>query len=356
MKGIKFEIDNRSKFHIGDANGNLKESFASDQLFSAIINNLALLYPQEEIEEGINIFSEGKLSISSLFYGLDFVTEGRKEKSLYFLPRPEAVIRTKEGTEAEVWQRKKIKKITYLSTAAYQELLSSWNEEEQVFNYNLLELELIGNKFACTTEELEELGLNKEQVKNLKFIKKNSRPRLSINRENSKSEEHFYQNNMEIIYQQAGKYQIQPFMFFMYQGELPKELLASFRLIAEEGIGGKRSSGMGSFSEVKDISESEFEALSPTGDYYVNLSVLFPRKDEVKQILSYDLAERRGYIYSRTQGGQPYRKKSIRVMQEGSLTNDRIQGQLVDVTPELFDRHEVLVNGTSFLIGFGGEQ
>ncbi|SDC25852.1 MULTISPECIES: type III-A CRISPR-associated RAMP protein Csm4 [unclassified Candidatus Frackibacter] len=357
MQGIKFLIEDRAGFHIGDANGDLKEIFSSDQFFSAIINNAALLYSDDTVEEIINLFEIGDFSISSLFYGLDFIITSEEadiKKSLYFLPKPNIKIRSKVDSDDEIWVHKKIKKISYLSLGAYQKLLDNWNPKEEMFNYNLLDLIVIGNQFACTKEEIADLGLIGSKINDFKFIQKSSRPKLTVDRFNSEAKNFYYQNDMELIYTEIDDYQIKPFMFFLYEGDLKKELKAIFRLLVEEGIGGKRSRGMGHFEEIVAIGENELKGLSRAGNYYVNLSTLFPQKEEVENMISYQLAKRSGYLYS--QGGQPYRKKSVRVMTEGSVLLQKIEGQLKDVTPDSFKQHNVLLNGKSFLIGFGGDR
>lgn len=353
MKGLKFTLNDRAKFHIGNAEGNLKEIFSSDQLFSALINNALLLYSEEEIKDMISLFRQGEVGISSLCYGLDFV--GREEsKSLYFLPKPEAVIRSQEENEAEIRARKKIKGVSYLSLGAYQKLLANWNNKEQKFDYNLLDLVLISDKFACTKDELQDVDLKLNKLEECKFITKGSRSKLKINRFTNESEDYYYQNNMELIYNQIDNYQLKPFMFCLYQGKLTKKLKASFRLLADEGIGGNRSKGSGYFQGLAELGKEQFAGLSNTGKNYVNFSTLLPRKEEADNVISYQLANRSGYIYS--QGGRSYRKKSLRVMKEGCILSNRVEGQILNVAPENFNEHEVLLNGKSFLIGFEGDR
>lgn len=350
-KVFKFYLDDKSKFHIGDNKDGLKEIFSSDQFYSAMINKIAILYP-DRLEELIEKFNQSN-KLSSMFYGLRFeekATEAAEE--IFFIPKPDAPLITK--TE-DIQTRKLLKKVKYISTAAISEILSSWNKENKKFNISDLEFEIISNSFLLLSKELADKNINSSKLKDLKFIRHNDRPRLSINRYTNKSEQFFYQKNIEFQYQKTSKFIIKPFIYSIISGELKNEFIAAFRLLADEGIGGKRSSGLGIFKKFEiDNTDPLNLKLNQTGDYYLSLATLFPDKKETESILNYDLEKRSGYIYSN--GGVPMRKKSIRVIKEGAIFEDEIEGQILNLAPEAYDEHPVYLFGKTLAISFGGDK
>jgi len=120
--------------------------------------------------------------------------------------------------------------------------------------------------------------------------------------------------------------------------------------MADEGLGGKRSQGMGYFEELLE-DELPDELFSGEGMYYMNLSTVYPGLEELDDLEYYELVERSGYIYSKF--GRPYRKKRVRLLKEGSIFSRKIEGRIIDIRPEVFDEHSVYLNGKAFLIPLG---
>jgi CRISPR-associated protein Csm4 len=349
MKIFKFYPDNRSKFHFGDSNGKLKEIVSSEQLFSALYNCAVLLYGSNEAEK---ILSEWLHNIlfSSLYYGMHFLNLSNGEsKELFFLSRPLAPINSREEYK-DLLNHKKTKKIKYFSVEAFRLLRKSWRNEGKYFDFNLLDLEILGRNFACTIEEMESLGLDRTGLEKIKLFVTDARPRVVVSRLNDRSENFYYQEEIEVTYQQAGDYLIRPFMYFVCSGEIDHRLMAAVRLMADEGLGGKRSQGMGALGKVKE-EEWDDEFFSGKGQYYMSLSSIYPGPDEVDKLAYYEMAERSGYIYS--QRGRSLRKKRVRLLKEGSILSGKISGKVIDISPEDFKEHKVYLNGKAFLIPIG---
>lgn len=358
LRGIKLNLPKRAKFHFGDSSGNLNKIFSSDKLFSALINNASLLYSPEKVRQIIERFDQDQFSISSLFYGVDYcrVVEGKQEviSSLYFLPKPYWLIRAEEVNDQDLRLRKQAKKITFLSLGAYQELLKSWSDEEKYFKYNLLDLPTVGDTFAYSNEEAKTLP-NIKVMKNAKFISEQSSQKLQVNRFNDSSDTTYYQNELEVSQVRSGNYLIKPFMYFLYRGELMKEIRGSLNLLSDEGIGGKRSRGLGYFENIEEVKIPLEDHRD--GGYFTSLSIIYPRESDIDGIESYQLCERNGYIYSL--GGTPFRKKSARILTEGSIFSKDVKGQVVDVTPSAPNfccDHQIFLNGKAFLFPFGGNE
>lgn len=355
MRGIKFNLPQRARFHFADSKGNLKRIFSSDQLFAAIINNAALLYNGNEVNEIVDHFVNNKFIISSLYYGLDIYSNSEEElvETIYFLPKPFWLIRSDNISTDDFKKRKKFKKVSFISVDVYQKLLDSWDKEEEYFNFDLLNLPTIGDRFAVTKEELAGLRFSDKDRSDIKFISSNTYQKLQVNRLNNGSENTYYQNELEISHLNIGEYLIKPFMFFMYRGDLSQKLYASLRLLVEEGLGGKRSRGLGYLNSIEKIELPLSD--KGTGDRFISMSTVYPNRDELDYSMSYQLRRKDGYIYDF--GGTPFRRKTIRLMSEGSMFSRDIKGQVVDVTPEdnsFKCSHDILVNGKAFLLGFGG--
>lgn len=355
MLGFKLIPENKTKFHFGTSDSNLKEYFSSDQLFSAIINNLALMYSKEKVAEIITHFNTN-CSISSVFYGLDFLAKDTSQanNTLYFLPRPlgSIEISDKEEKERDLLSFKKIKKISFLSTGLFNEFVKTWNEETESFNYDLSQSIFLGKKFACTSEEIGSLNISSDELSELSFLKYHTVPKVTVQRFLNQSEEQnfYFQDELEIAYGETEKYIIRPFMYFIFRGELPTELKAAINLLADEGIGGRRSKGLGWFKSIEEINISGLP-LPETNAPCISLACVYPSQDEAEKLIAYDLEDRSGYIYSYS--GRPFRKKRVRVLKEGSIFSEVVNGEIVDVTPEVFDGHSVLLNGKSFLVPIG---
>ncbi|MGI6226103.1 MAG: type III-A CRISPR-associated RAMP protein Csm4 [Peptococcales bacterium] len=352
MKGYKLIPDDLAKFNFGTHSGVISEFFSSDKLFSAIINNLSLIYSNEVVEKVINTFSSSQ-SISSLCYGLDIIDNktGVKKRTLYFLPKPKAVIMPINVKERDLSSIKGSKKVNWVSLAAFQEIIDNWDPDTSSINYNFSRLTLIGNKFACLSDEIQELNISATELNDLNFINMDSRPRLKMERFTDESIDYYDQEEMEVRQQKTDNYYFLPFMYFLLKGENCKEFDAAIRLIPDEGLGGKRSLGMGVFNSIEEFDCSDFLAQNENGSYYISLSCVYPQKTEVNELISYELDNRNGYVYSGA--GRSYRKKSIRVIKEGSVFKRKIEGQVADITPEAFGKHRIYLNGKAFTIPIG---
>ncbi|WAA09844.1 type III-A CRISPR-associated RAMP protein Csm4 [Fervidibacillus albus] len=349
MIRVKLLIPNRGKFHFGDTSGGLKRIFSSDQLVSTLANNLGIMYGESTIYEFFEDVKEGKTKFSSLFYGFDFVrkTENESVQTIYLLPRPKIDIFPE--TREYVFFHKKLKKIQFVSERLYSKLSKSWKEEENGSILNLEDICIFNQTMAALKEELVNLSINEDELEKLSMFHKNISPGVEINRKNSRSNNYFSREELEIVFGETKEYYVKPFMYFLVEGSLTERVQAAIHFLVDEGIGGKRSSGKGFFQGIKieKIPQPDF-----TGKMHMNLSILFPKKEEVRYLNAYELEQRNGYIYSF--GGKRVRKKSTMVISEGSILLKPVEGSLIDVRPEQF-LHATYLYGKPIFIGFGGE-
>lgn len=350
MKVFKFYPENRAKFHFGEGGGKLKELVSSDQLFSAIFNAAVTLYGSDEKSNPL-LNDLLNTSFSSFYYGLNFFHNfTKKTKELFFLPRPLAPIERK-NQKRDLLSHKKAKKISFLSIEAFKLLINSWQNQEKLFNFNLLELELLGGKFACTQEEIRFLNsFESNTLENLKIFNVDIVPKVVVSRANDQSDNFYFQHALSVSYYQLGSYTVRPFFYFLCHGEINKEMTVAIRLLADEGIGGKRSQGFGLLGEVVEEEWSE-QLFTGQGKYYLSLSSVYPSPAEVDKLVYYELVERNGYIYS--QYGRPLRKKRVRLLKEGSIFSGKVAGQIIDLSPNSFKEHQIYLKGKAFLVPLG---
>ena len=122
------------------------------------------------------------------------------------------------------------------------------------------------------------------------------------------------------------------------------------RLLGDTGLGGERSTGMGLFEAV------EFRdwtcSIPPASDHapvQLSLSLVCPcDPTELDRFLAYQTTIRGGGILPRS--GQAMRKRQ-RMLTEGSLHRDQVEGMIVDLSPEGTDlAHPILRYGRNLSI------
>lgn len=349
MNIVKLQIDDQAPFHFGEAEGHLSDSFSSNQLFSAIANNIRLLYGPDKVKEFVSL-PESDWAISSLFYGIDICPKGEENsnQTIYFLPRPKIDFRYNQ--EAYMSQ-KELKKVEYISTNLYKRLSQSWDGEKEAAILNPEDVLIISKKFALLKEETTSLDIAEHEWNSLSFLSVQVRPGVVVNRLHSKSDNYFTQEELIIHYEETRNYIFKPFMYFFLSKPSPTYVSAAIRLLADEGIGGKRSFGRGFFQNIEFL-ESPVN-IDKDGRLFMTLSSYFPKKDEVHTLYSYELEKKNGFIYS--QYGRTKRKKSILTVKEGSLLATKVEGEIIDIRPEDFSDHPVYFYGKPLLVGFGGE-
>lgn len=106
--------------------------------------------------------------------------------------------------------------------------------------------------------------------------------------------------------------------------------------LSYSGLGGKRSSGYGSF---------EFEVIEPAEPFssscakkhgYMLLSSAMPRENELTNSLladaRYRLTRKGGFVYSAEYSASPYRKKDIWTFSPGSIFTKKFSGDIFDIS------------------------
>lgn len=126
------------------------------------------------------------------------------------------------------------------------------------------------------------------------------------------------------------------------------KLFLCIRLLGESGLGGEKSVGYGHFTA--EFIEAEglpgwrelFSQTSAGAGYWYSLSLCCPKDgDEARQVHSYNLLTRKGWIFSNSSMKQ-MKRRQCRMFGEGALFMVPVTGKMVDVTPDDFkDEHKV---------------
>ncbi len=331
----------KSPLHIGEKEGMMEVSnhiIHSDTLFSALCYAYRLLYGKDELDKLLKPFVEGDppflLSSAFPFY-----------KDIYFFPLL-FTAHLPEGVEV-----KDFKKLRYLPKELWEEVRLKCSVRPCVARLKN-EYKFAQDKKILVPKELQKPSLRTAsggEAISLQYPLWEEREiqRVSLDRVSSASN---IFNFGEVVFQNnAGLF----FLIDYKDIDIEKKLEASIRLLGDEGIGGDRTSGKGTFKpefETIDIKDIE-------GKDYLLLSMYHPSEEELAKFKdfqgTYDFKTRGRYILSPDTTTHP--KKWVRMFTEGSvIKNNKPIGRLVDVTPENFAPHRVYRYGLAFTVPMGG--
>jgi len=312
-----------AKYHFGEFGlENSSVIFHSDSLFSAIINNYVKLYgdAEEDIEKLKSI------RLSSLFPAY---------QDIFFVPKPFTRLNfDKRGQERADEKPKEIKSIEFISLNALENHNKEILELEDEDEIDEKEKKLIVNKkFLITKEDKAKVNDREINISDLgeqkQTIDRNKGSVLEVDGRGQLF-------NVGYIKPSEGTY----FYFLIDDSELDddmrEKLHASIRLIQDEGLGGKRTTGAGLFESIEFCGRSVFDDyISSNSDkkYFMSLSLTLPEnEEEFKKCEAYHLIERMGYIYRPIQTTK--RKRSVMMLSEGSIFSGGIEGKVENVSPE----------------------
>ncbi len=270
-----YKLRFRSGFHLDSqayAYENSRWMIPSDTLFSAICHAYNLLYGKKALESFLNRGNPG-ISLSSCF---------PFKGSQYFFPVP---MKDRAFSELEdPTLHKKLGKVALVSLEDFTDDLQG-------------KLDL--KHWASSLYSQDQLYLEAE------------RPRVTIDRITQRT---------NIFHFAETKYEEGAGLYFMvdYEDEtIEGKVKAALRLLGDEGIGSDSTVGKGQF----ELEEDSFSLEIPgNGEYYVLLSLYNPSAQEIPLLDAsrshYKMIVRGGWIAA---GGRNLRRKSIRMLTEGSV-------------------------------------
>ena len=264
--------------------------------------------------------------------------------SIFFLPKPELNYNTENNIKAE-------KKIKFISCELFKSIK---NLELEQFSFTDNST-IIGPDFAVSKTEID------SESEITSFIKEVVTPKTMARYE--KQENNFYhETDIQVLPISINGETFNPSFYFLYElncdEEQKKHFLTCVRLLADEGVGGERSTGKGHFEK---IIESEIKIESSPNQTQLLLSLFNPKtQEEFDSFERYEIIVRGGGSVSFDSDDdsfeeeiKPYRKKQVRMISEGAVLNNQVDGRLVDVSPEMGADHKYYRNGKSFTIPLG---
>jgi len=133
----------------------------------------------------------------------------------------------------------------------------------------------------------------------------------------------------------------------------------AFRMLGEMGLGGERTYGLGLFQFMgfEPLPESWNALLLTRSRVHVFLSTYYPSAAEREglqaNLEAWETTERRGYVVSGNDT-TTIKRKRIRMVTEGSVAREVLDGAIIDVTPERASDfgifHRVYRSGLAFLV------
>ena len=312
---LVYRLKPRSPFHLGERGVGIEATediIHSDTLFSALCCAIAETQSSKALLDFLDAFKQSNppFLLSSLFPYIG---------DTLFFPKP-MLLPKLDGELME-----KYRNIRFLSQKIWEAFIKG--EDLTLKEDHLL------NRGTLWVSESEKKGLLKSlDNKTLLFWSKSITPRVTIDRISSTS----------LIYH-AGRVTFTPdcglhFLVQFRDNSLRSLMEDALQYLADAGLGGERSCGYGQF---KPLQPQPFSLPQGESSTFLTLSLYSPTQQELsagllKSSASYEIIERRGWIYSAAYAGK-YRK-SLRMLAEGSVLSgsaQQIYGQLVNVTPEI---------------------
>lgn len=143
-------------------------------------------------------------------------------------------------------------------------------------------------------------------------------------------------------------------LYFLIEGEVPKEFFYVLDFLSEEGLGGKRNRGLGVFKWTKGTLELR---VPESASRWVLLSVMNPGDEDPLEELRcsyFNVYLQRGWSLSPC--GVQVMRAPVMMILEGSVLSFKPRGRIVDVTPEGVTGlpHRIYRHGLAFSIPFKG--
>lgn len=326
----------------------------SDTLYSALVHNHVKLFGPEDLPSFHAQFEQGHCRISSAFPCL----ENQDGNRVFLLPRPENLL---DGTgQLEGLDHKALKKVAFISTGL-------WSMPSEALDMNACFL--LGSSMLISKAEAELLGLTsyRKHLHRLNLIGKSSRPKVHARKPNDDNayfvltttdpQRQYLSKSAEGKWIQAHYY----FLLDRQEDLHPDRVNACINLLADQGIGGERSSGCGSFLEVVRVQNWAEQHLPkpPNPTFHVGLSMHIPESATAFQnCLRYQLFLRGGNAIrskaTEEEEGYPgFERKQVRMIGEGAVYERYgFTGKIANLRTKADSGHPIWRNGILFTLPY----
>ena len=337
MQAILLIPENGSQFHLGERSlDDTSDILHADTLFSALANVYEMALSGASTI--IRLMKTGKLCFSSGLYAVQY-----KNQSVFFIPKPPVDY---SGTK----ELKTLKRVKYISVGVWKMFLESLDTSSCVSMLDLMALPSIGGEFVYSENELPGI-LNRLDQKVFRNVRTSPKVKVhTTDREDCLYHETTVQFNAIELDQESmnGAY------YFFLQHDLTAveftEFMAAVRIMADEGVGGQRTSGHGQFASVQVV-EIELPPCSAPS-LYLGLSLISPENDSEFHhgLRDYELIVRGGGSLGKTGIAEEHRRQA-RFVCEGALLRQQMSGRFIDISPE--QDGTILRNGFNFSLPIG---
>lgn len=339
MSGVLvYRLKPRSPFHFGERGVGIEaaeEVLHSDTLFSALCHAILETRGEAVLQEFLIPFIQGG---PPFFLSSGYPYAG--EVLLFPKPRLRAVL----GDIVEGGVEKSYKKVRFISRNIWLQILRG-----EAVGIHLKEDNMLQDGALWVSEAERKMLPDSSDKENPRLWSRGVVPRGTVDRVTSASA--IYHAGRVVFARGCG-------LFFLadFRDESLRSLMEeALRYLEDAGLGGERSCGYGQFQWQKPQPFSDL----PQGDAteFLTLALYCPREEELRvgvlgERASYELVERRGWIYSFQRSGQ--RRRSVHMFAEGSVLSRlpslaRSYGCLAKVTPAIDPQaHQVYRYGFAF--------
>ena len=341
---IAYRLLPRSPLHLGERGVGMEETsvtIRADTLFSALCVTL------RELGEDLSALCRGFPRAYAPAHGHIYLEAGDSDEppfllsstfpfagDVFFLPRP--MLRPVDvPTDLAPSLGKTLKKVRFVSKPIFEAMLRGTSLRPFLAKGDgrggfRTDVFLQDGALWVTPDELATLAAWRDDISGrYRLWAKTVAPRVTVDRVNSHSQ--VYGVGQVHFARGAGLY----FLAQFRDENVRKRIERALRVLGDSGIGGERSSGYGQF-EIASI--ERFQLQEPDEDAsngFCTLSPFWPGPDEVDVVnapsASYLLLPRRGWIAS--PDGMNLRRRTVRMLAEGTVLPLKPRGALVDVKP-----------------------
>ena len=314
------KLKNLSPLHIGTGKENHYD-FSSTELHSDTLSAaLAAIRCQKGYTDDSKDFLQS-FSLSSAFPFWD---------NVYFLPKTSGQIHVKVALKKESEYRKSLKKIKYIDSLLWDDLMRGYEliiDDSQI-NSDFLLHESSGFEIPYKSKIYQ---------------------RVRVSRSDENADPFFF--NWTYFHEKGGLYCLTD-----AKDEKYEELLNLFQFLGETGLGTDRNVGGGKFEAIRgklDLPEI------PEANHMMLLSLFIPAEEELVKLnlktARYELLLRGGYMSgSEIEVFRHLRKKSVYMFNVGSVfpTTELLYGKIINLSPAWNDArmHPVYRSGRPFYL------
>lgn len=325
MKAVVLHCAPGAQFHFGriaaDPDASLDSTSDiphSDTLFSSLVVVTDKAFPTQT-RKLLAAFDSGQIRLSSGFYCLHRLSrEGSHEEAfVWFLPKPvhHDLVRL-EGLD-----RKMVSRVQFVSAGVWR---AGWGPKEWCERAVFLQ----GQKFVALPDELAALGISPEKAQKVRLYGHATLPKVSVHkptRENAL----FAQTNLQMGDNRYLDRDLRVHFYFLLENDLPADqaalLESALQLLADEGIGGERSTGCG---RIEAITQQNFDLDLPPTDQLCTVSLVNPADaDDLQRLTHYRITTRGG---RRTLHDGKLRR--VKMVAEGAVAAAGLTGRTVDIS------------------------